>query len=132
MPTLVDTPTLSICYDKKNDWLQAEWRGFHDNESVRVGCHMLLQYVEQFGCTKILNDSSEVLDGWQESTQWIGQEFFCRLHQAGVRAIAWVTAMDWPARTCVAATVQHAVQPAVATFEFDALPAAQKWLQEVA
>ncbi|WBA42413.1 STAS/SEC14 domain-containing protein [Hymenobacter canadensis] len=119
-----------IYHSPKHHYLLAEWRGQHDSESVRLGCQRLLQEVYNTGSTHLLNDSSEAFGEWKEIAIWIGSVFVPQLQHAGMEAIAWVNAMDWPARSCVASSLQYTSQPFVASFDFDQMEEAQHWLLE--
>ena len=128
---LFDTASLTILYDHRNEWVHAQWHGHQDDASARSGCAQLLAMVRQTGSTRIFNDSSEAFGEWYQAAEWIGQEFMVQLHEAGVRAIAWVNAMDWPTRSCVASTLRHTDRPLTAAFEFDEKEAAMAWLATV-
>ncbi|RSK29612.1 SpoIIAA family protein [Hymenobacter metallilatus] len=128
---LLDTPSLTIRFEPQENWLWVHWRGAHDAASVFQDCNRLLECAQQCGCTKILNDSSEAYGEWWQAAEWIGQEFLPQLASAGVQAVAWVNAMDWPSRHAVASTMQYARGLTIRTFDFDELEAAQQWLYTV-
>lgn len=128
---LFDSATFTVMLEPASGWLHVVWRGEHTAATSVANCGLILQFVQQTNCTKILNDSSEVLDGWYAATQWVGADFFRQLVNAGVQAIAWINAMDWPARTCIQTAVNHAPHPLVNTFEFDDEAGARAWLQRL-
>ncbi|UOG72743.1 hypothetical protein MTX78_11460 [Hymenobacter tibetensis] len=130
MRTLFDTPGLTIIHDPANKWLFATWRGEHDETSSMAGCAMILNKVRLTHCTAILNDSSQVLDGWSEIVRWIALEFFHALADSGVVAIAWVTAKDWPARTDIERVLLYTTRPLVDTFS--ETESAYSWLLSTA
>ncbi|MBC6699211.1 SpoIIAA family protein [Hymenobacter puniceus] len=125
---LVDSSSLMIYYSPTHTYLLAEWLGHHDAESTRLGCQLLLQQVYKTGSTRLLNDSSEAFGDWKELAVWIGTTYSYQLQQAGIEAIAWVNSMDWPARNCVASSLQYVPKPLVASFDFDQLEEARAWL----
>ncbi|SNR83106.1 MULTISPECIES: STAS/SEC14 domain-containing protein [Hymenobacter] len=128
---LFDTPGFTVTHDCRHKLLHVTWRGTYTAASAITHCYLLLDFVRTTCSTKIFNDSAEVFDGWQEASQWVGKDFFQILGQAGVEAIAWVTAMDWPARTCIELAMNHAQALPVATFEFDQEQAARSWLLSI-
>lgn len=128
LQVLVDSASLMIYYCPEHRCLQAKWLGHHDAESARLGCQQLLQTVYQTSSTRLLNDSSEAFGDWKETSIWIGAIFVPQLQQAGVESIAWVNAMDWPARNCVASSLQYMPKPFVASFDFDQMEEAKSWL----
>ena len=129
MQVLFDTPGLTIVYDLLNKWLYVTWRGVHNDNSSVAGCAMILNKVRQTHSTKILNDSSQVLDGWSEVVRWVGQAFFQVLADDGVSAIAWVTAHDWPARIDIDRVIGYTTRPLVDIF--DDVESAYSWLQGI-
>ncbi|MDF7811647.1 hypothetical protein [Hymenobacter sp. YC55] len=127
MQTLFDIPGLTIAHDPINKWLYVTWRGEHSEESSMAGCAMILNKVRQTKSTAILNDSSQVLDGWSEVVRWIGQEFFQALADNGIQAIAWVASQNWPARIDIERVLSYATRPLVDTFE--EVESAYSWLK---
>ncbi|MBX0289309.1 STAS/SEC14 domain-containing protein [Hymenobacter sp. HSC-4F20] len=126
---LLDSPSFTLYHDQENEWLHLEWRGPHTQQSVEHYCGALLQAVRDTKCRKILDDASEILDGWGELAQWLGRSFLPLLAQEGVTQLAILNAMDWPARLCLQAMLLHTEQPSVRLFDFDEMPAAQAWLR---
>lgn len=125
---LFNSTALVVQYDEQHHWLSVQWYGHHDDASVRAGCARLLALVRQTGSTRLLNDSSEVFGEWYAAAEWIGSEFLTQLHEAGVRAIAWINAMDWPTRNCVASSLQRTDLSLATMFEFDQKEEAAAWL----
>ena len=76
----------------------------------------------------MLNDSSEVYGDWWKAGEWVGQVFAVELGKRGIRAVAWINAMDWPSRHSVASTLPHVQGLEVRIFDFDEQDAAYAWL----
>ena len=127
---LHDTVSQMIYYLPKQNCLHVQWLGHHDADTALEGCKNILELVRTTNSTRLLNDSSEAFGEWRELAQWIGATFVPQLQAAGIEAIAWVNAMDWPARSCVASSMHYLREPAVVAFEFDELDAAHEWLRE--
>lgn len=124
---LLDTPSFTIEYDPALRCLCTTWRGTHDPVATLMRCNQLLDYARHTQARWVLNDSSQSLDGWQEVAQWLGLNYFPRLADAGIRAVAWVNARDWPARAHMAQMLHLVEQPLLDTF--DDVEAAYGWLQ---
>ena len=129
MQTLFDIPGLTIAHDPINKWLHVTWRGEHNKESAMAGCAMILNKVRQTKSKAILNDSSQVLDGWSEVVQWIGQDFFQALADNSIEAIAWVSPLDWPVRLDIERVLSYTTRPLVDTF--DEVESAYSWLRTI-
>ena len=123
LKTLLETPTFAISHDAPLQCLYVVWRGPHDVDSSLTNCALILHHVRDTKAHLVLNDSSLVLDGWSEVTNWLAKAFFPALADHGVLAIAWVKALDWPARAAIEQTLRNTTRPVVDTFEdtFEAL-----------
>lgn len=130
MQTLFDIPGITIAHDPANRWLHVTWRGEHNEDSSMASCAMILNKVRQTQSTAILNDSSQVLDGWSEVVRWVAQEFFHALADNGIEAIAWVVPKDWPARIDSERVLSYTTRPLVDSFED--IESAYSWLRTIA
>lgn len=126
MEHLYDTPPLSISYDLTHQWLYVEWKGPHDAESARTGGELVLEYLRQRPCHKMLNDNSQVSSEWEQGARWVGTEYYRLLAQQGMRSVAWVCPAHWPARKSMEMAMWFVTQPTVLLF--DDVAAAYTWL----
>ncbi|RPD44542.1 STAS/SEC14 domain-containing protein [Hymenobacter sediminis] len=125
---LFDSPLFTLYHNPRHEWLHIEWRGIHTQQSVEEYCGMMLEAVRTTKSRKMLNDASEILDGWANVSQWLGEKFLPQLAMAGIESMALLNAMDWPARLCVQTMMLHVTEPNVRLFEFDEAIAARQWL----
>ncbi|UOQ77732.1 hypothetical protein MUN84_03420 [Hymenobacter sp. 5516J-16] len=125
---LFDSPSFTIFHKQEQNWLHVELRGTHTPRLVEENCNLLLAAVRSTHSQKVLNDSTELLDGWAPTTPWLGQTFYPRLVEEGITSMAVLNAMDWPGRLCIQAMLRHTQQPTVQLFEFDEMTTAQQWL----
>ena len=136
MPTtdkiLLDLPSLLLSYNAPHQLLRAQWRGRFDAESARSQCELLLQHLLDMPCRRMINDSSEAFGEWWEAGKWIGQVFAPELAARGVRAVAWINAMDWPSRYAVASTLPLVKGLTIKAFDFDEQETAYTWVTGVA
>ncbi|KUG09963.1 hypothetical protein [Solirubrum puertoriconensis] len=149
--SLHESPGITISHDKQNCWLYMQWLGNQNAESIREGCLLLLHYLHETKCVKLLNDDTHVTIAaqpsgtalnWQAeevplegSAAWVGSSFYTMLADAGLQYIAWVNAPSVLNRRTadLALAVSETVQlsdnrPLVATF--DDLASAYEWLQK--
>ncbi|UOR05965.1 hypothetical protein MUN82_02410 [Hymenobacter aerilatus] len=126
---LLETPDFAISHDAAHHWLYVAWRGEYNAVAAITGCLLILRHIEATRAQKILNDSSQMLDGWNEVTRWVGEEFFQQLASQGVAAVAWVKAHDWPAQAAIDKAMQYVTQPLVDTF--DDTVTAYRWLDNI-
>ena len=127
--TLLDTPTLLVRYCSQHQLLQAQWHGRFDAVSARQQCELMLAGLPPaWPVHRMINDSSEAFGEWWEASDWIGRVLAPALAARGVRAVAWINAMDWPSRDAVAAAVSQAQELPIRTFDFDQVDDALAWL----
>ena len=126
---LLDTPTLLVSYSSLHQLVQAQWRGRFDAASARQQCELLLAALPAAEPVhRMINDSSEAFGEWWEAGDWIGRVVAPALAAHGVRAVAWINAMDWPSRDAVASAVALAQELPIRTFDFDEAEAALAWV----
>lgn len=129
--TLYDSPGFTLIQDSANKWLHLEWRGMHNPASIKYCCEVVLRHTRATQYTRLLNNASEIQDGWGEIIVWIEQYFFRRLAAEGVEYVALVNAMDWTARQCMGPLLRHIQQPYVRMFAFNEVDQARHWLHEM-
>ncbi|UOQ72722.1 hypothetical protein [Hymenobacter cellulosilyticus] len=127
--TLQELSFLDICYDYRNEWLQAEWRGDISFEQARQGGEAILHYVEAEHCRKLFNDNQLVTEMWLEADQWREMNIFPRLHAAGLQYVAWVYSPNVYSRFSVDRSVTDLTHPVALTFDEPEL--ARNWLRLV-
>lgn len=124
---ILETPGLVISYDYTNQWLYADWRGKHDQDSTRAGCALMLEALSQWPSTKILNDNTNVTSLVVQLTSW-GVGWLQAMYVAGLRYLAWV----YPPYTDtqrVAQDITRVIEkPMVASF--NDLLSARSWLRQ--
>lgn len=126
MEHLYDTPPLSIAYDAEHAWLYVEWKGAHNAQSAVTGGELVLRYLQQRPCQKMLNDNSQVTSDWEGGARWVGGSYYLLLAQQGMRFVAWVAPPHWSARKSMDTAMQFVTQPMVVLF--DDVASAHAWL----
>lgn len=129
---LLDTPTLLVRYSSRYQLVEAQWRGRFDAVLAQQQCEQLLGLLPTtLPVCRMINDSSEAFGEWAEAGDWIGGVLAPALAARGVRAVAWINAMDWPSREAVASSVSLAQILPIKTFEFDEKDAALTWVLSI-
>ncbi len=81
---------VKINYSKDDHWIEANWTGFQNFESVQRGGLIILDIFKKNRCTKVLNDNTNVLGNWSEAAEWAGKIWFSQMQNAGLQYFAWV------------------------------------------
>lgn len=81
---------ITLQYSAEYNYVVADWTGFQTADTVKRGCMQMLNLVKANSATKILNNNTHVQGTWSEASDWVGQDFFPILEQAGVNYVAWI------------------------------------------
>ena len=127
--SLVDLSSLSITYDRCNDWLYANWQGHQDKQSVQTGCQQILDSLRLIPCHKILNDNTNVTGDWIKAARWVGEDYFPHLADAGLHYLAWVHSPDCLSRRAIELAISFVARPTVVVVSFEEVASAYTWLR---
>jgi PAS domain S-box-containing protein len=81
---------IRIDYNQQDKSLEVDWIGFHNIDSVKKGCFIMLDLLKKNNCSKVLNDNTNVLGNWSEAADWGGTFWFPEMQKAGLQFFAWV------------------------------------------
>ncbi|RSK31747.1 hypothetical protein [Hymenobacter metallilatus] len=123
---ILENDNLTISYDHDNHWLYVNWQGFHNQESSRQACLLILEVMRRRPAAKILNDNSNITHTTVYLTSW-SLNWLQEMYAAGLRYLAWIYAPEFPERKSTDAIVQYIENPTVASF--DDLATAYNWLR---
>ncbi|OON66443.1 STAS/SEC14 domain-containing protein [Hymenobacter sp. CRA2] len=126
MHLLYETVPLSISFDHDQQWLYVEWKGNHTAESARRGGELVLRYLRDYACAKMLNDNSQVTSEWEAGARWVGRDYYQQLAGQGIRYVAWICPPNWGARKSMETAMMFVTAPVVVLF--DDLASAYAWL----
>jgi CheY-like chemotaxis protein len=82
--------SLDIAYDPEKLHLHADWKGYQSVESIRQGGERLLEFMVQYRAFNVLNDHTNVLGIWRGAAEWLAEDWFPRMRQAGLKRFAWI------------------------------------------
>lgn len=117
-----------IEYNHADDWLYVNWRGYQNYDSVVAGCEMILNFLQDRQCTKVLNDNTNVEGIWSGASRWVGQDWMPRMQAAGLQCFAWVYSPSTFSRLSTDKTLKHTEDLSfIRTFED--IEAASDWLR---
>ena len=81
---------LAIEFDVTNNMLLAYWNGNQSEARVMEGCEKILEGLNRFRCSKILNNTSSVKGIWTPAARWVAEDWLPRLIIAGLKKFAWI------------------------------------------
>ncbi len=81
---------ITIEYNKDRHWLEVDWLGFQNFESVQKGGFLMLEYLQKNQCDRVLNDNTHVKGNWSEASDWAGKVWFPMMQRAGLKFFAWI------------------------------------------
>ncbi|MGY4537972.1 PAS domain S-box-containing protein [Mucilaginibacter sp. UYNi724] len=119
-----------VTYDEPLACIVSEWEGFHSLHTIKTGCLKLLNFVVDKQAKLILNDNIKVIGTWNDAVEWVANEFFPMLQNAGVTHIAWVYSSSTFSRLSADMTIANLNgNIVVETFEDSAI--AKQWLHKM-
>ncbi|MGV3586512.1 MAG: hypothetical protein ACO1OF_05900 [Adhaeribacter sp.] len=123
---------IQIYYNQQASWLYVKWVGLQTNASVMAGCEKILEYLKVHKCTKVLNDSLKMDGIWSGAARWVANNWFPRMHAAGLARFAWVYAPGGLSQLAIDKTLRL-IEPTYLKYieTFHDLPTAQQWLRMV-
>lgn len=125
--TLHTEPYLTLTFDDENQWLYAEWQEIQNSQTVQAGCQLILHYLQERKCHKLLNDNTCVQGAWSPVIEWVSDDYFSRLAAIGVTNLAWIHSANCFSRYTTDYVLQQVNRPVTAAF--NDLPGAYSWLQ---
>ena len=54
----------------------------------------MLAFLKEKNCTKVLNDNRLVKGTWSFASDWVAQDWFPRMVEAGLQQFAWIYSPD--------------------------------------
>ncbi|SOD12546.1 PAS domain S-box-containing protein [Pedobacter xixiisoli] len=117
------------CNDQKG-WMEVNWTGYQDFESVQNGGLRMIEVLGSSGLKKVLNDNREVLGNWSEASDWAGKVWFPMMIEAGLRDFAWVFSPSIFAQLAAQKSFDVSDGKANVRFFHD-MEEAKRWLGEI-
>lgn len=128
--TYFKNSNITVNYNKEADRIDTDWYGFHNLETVKAGCMVMLEITRKNNCKKIINDNRHVLGTWSEASEWVGTSFFPMLENAGVAYLAWVIPSNMFSQLSAKKSVDVAVGNVITQF-FTDISLAEEWIAGV-
>jgi DNA-binding LytR/AlgR family response regulator len=121
-------PYLSVEYDERR-FLYANWKGYVSVGQVKEGVEKILEALQRYACSRLVNDNRELFGTWTQSIRWLEMDFMPRMIAAGLEKIAFIYSRDPSARYSVDRFLEVNDQYSAQTF--DDYRTAEDWLLEV-
>lgn len=118
---------LEIKVNVKDRVLISDWQGWLDTTKGHSGCTKILELVNEYKITKILNDNSKVT-GHSGDTAWMAKVWTPGLREAGVQYFAWVYSYEFFTQLEIDNTIDRSTGIAMRTFFIQ--EDARQWLQQ--
>jgi hypothetical protein len=128
--TLLQKSYLIISHNITDNWLYVKWKGERSKENMMEGAEFMLQFVEETGCHKIINDSTEYTQAWPNIIGWVADEFVPRLEKAGIQYFAWIYDDKNLAKVPADAILKREKSD-IMVMVFDNVPTAETWLRSI-
>jgi PAS domain S-box-containing protein len=121
---------IEIKYVPKHSWLDVNWIGYQNYDSVKKGCLIMLDLLKKNECTKVLNDNTNVMGNWSEASDWGGQYWFPAMQEAGLKHFAWIYSHSTFSRMAAHKSIDITMGKVTAQF-FTDIDEARNWLNQM-
>jgi PAS domain S-box-containing protein len=81
---------IRIHYQKEKHYLDVEWIGYQNYDSVVKGCGIMMDLMQKNNCYHVLNDNTLVKGNWSEAADWGSSVWFPAMAEAGLKRFAWI------------------------------------------
>jgi PAS domain S-box-containing protein len=81
---------VTIRYMAEKQYLEVDWIGYQNYDSVVKGCHIILDIMQKCNCHSVLNDNTRVKGNWSEAADWGSEVWFPAMARAGLKKFAWI------------------------------------------
>jgi len=88
--TLSGEGGISINFNETHNYLNVNWTGGHDLNSVKLGCEKVLTFIRSSKTKKMLIDTTFIVGTWPQADKWMVAEWYPELEKAGIKFIACV------------------------------------------
>jgi len=65
------TTFLYLEYDQVNQWLYANWIGYQSVDNVKRGVMEIVQMLDKYNFSKLLNDNRALIGPWDKANAWV-------------------------------------------------------------
>ena len=114
-------------YQPVGNYMDVDWKGFQNYESVVKGCTIMLDLMQKNNCHKVLNDNSRVKGNWSEASDWGAEVWFPAMAAAGLEKFAWIYSPSAFSRIAANVSLPSAYDAVQVAF-FDEKTTAFEWL----
>ncbi|MBC3538387.1 STAS/SEC14 domain-containing protein [Rufibacter sediminis] len=127
------TPTgkvfLQIDLQPQGPWIHSNWIGYPTHENVAKGAFKYLDWMREKGCTAVLNDNRQLVGRWDQSLDWLEQNWIPYAVKTGLKY--WAHLDNLSALSANSADqLQERVKGKFEVKLFDDQTAAESWLRD--
>lgn len=82
---------ITVSIDKENRWVHTNWLGYLTEDNIKVGALAYTEAVKEAGFSCVLNDTRQVVGGWDHSLDWVVNHWGPLAARAGIKHFALIT-----------------------------------------
>jgi PAS domain S-box-containing protein len=121
---------IDMKYVPEYQWLDVNWLGYQNYDSVKKGCLIMLDLLKKNQCSKVLNDNTYVIGNWSEAADWGGEYWFPAMQEAGLKHFAWIYSHSTFSRMSAHKSIDITMGKVTAQF-FTEIEEAREWLKSM-
>lgn len=114
---------------RRDKYVYAKWEGHITSDDVIKAALRFLEYIQEYPCSKLLNDKSEVTGDWQDANDWLEYDWLPKAYDAGLRCLAHIYSYSMFSQLA-ARELRERITPPMLMKNFMDFDAAEKWVLE--
>ncbi|QEM12456.1 PAS domain-containing protein [Mucilaginibacter rubeus] len=118
---------ISIRYQPDGHFMDVDWKGYQNYDSVVKGCETMLDLMKKNHCSLVLNNNSSVKGNWSEASDWGAEVWFPAMAKAGLKKFAWIYSPSTFSRIAAGKSLPSEYDTVKVAF-FDDKETAVQWL----
>jgi hypothetical protein len=118
---------INIRYQPDGRYMDVDWLGYQNYESVVKGCEIMLDLMARNNCNWVLNDNTHVKGNWSEAADWGAEVWFPAMAEAGLKKFAWIYSPSTFSRIAANKSLPSEYDAVQVAF-FDSKATALQWL----
>jgi hypothetical protein len=125
-----ESQVYKIYYDRENDWITMDWKGYATSREFRAGTERMLEELIRHKATRVFGNIRDMVLISQDDQNWLVEEFLPRAIELGMQHTALVTPVHYFNKVAVESVAYKMEKEKLSIQFFQSVEEAQAWLRD--